>query len=375
MKKHNINVIIAAAGLSQRYGVKNKLFEKCGAGVVLTEAIKPFLAFDEVKKVIVAIDSSYFDELMQSLSFARLDEEKRITASIGGSSRTKTVANALGSLTEDCDAVLIHDGARPYVSANLVERIIRKLDDCNAVVPLLATVDNIAQVKDGKAFPDVRDKYRLVQTPCGFERGLCERAYTLSTEDSLDDLTVISKICPDVHFVDGEKGNIKITTSADLYPHLVGCGYDIHRMQDGKGIYLMGELIPCPYSFIAHSDGDVPIHAIMDALLSAIGEKDIGHLFPVDDSTYDNADSMVLLNQVLQLVKAKGYTLENLSVTIIAQEPKISTHIDRMRVRACKALDLPSDKIGITATTNEEVGELGSAKAIASYATVLLRRL
>ena len=136
---------------------------------------------------------------------------------------------------------------------------------------------------------------------------------------------------------------------------------------------LLGERIPRPFSFVAHSDGDVAVHAVMDAILSALGEKDIGHLYPVDDPTYDGADSLKLLKGELKIMHEKGRSVASLSVCIIAEKPVIAPHIDRMRTRMAQALSLPSDKIGITATTNEKVGDIGHGEAVAACAYVLLK--
>lgn len=368
----NINVIIAAAGTSQRYGTENKLFEKCGSTCVLLEAIKPFLAFQAVKKVVVSTDSTYFDELMGALSATHLDEDGRIKLSIGGKSRTETVKNALSSLSDDCDVVLVHDGARPFVSTSLISSVIDNLKSGGAVVPLVKLTDNIAGVENGVLSLN-RENYRGIQTPMAFDRNVFERAYKAVDGDYLDDLAVVQKFAPcPVVAVDGEKSNVKITTKDDLKDSVVGCGYDIHRLEKGKGIRLLGTYIPCPYSLVAHSDGDVPIHAIMDAILSAIGEKDIGHLFPVDDARYDGADSMQLLDEVLSIAKGKGYAVSNVTVAIIAEKPILAPYIDEMRARVACALAIPNDKVGITATTNEKVGDIGNGNAIAAYATVLL---
>lgn len=369
----SINVIIPAAGTSQRYGdEKNKLFEKCGKGCVLTEAITPFLSFQEVSKVIVSINSSFFDEVMAWMSITHLDEDDRITLAIGGDTRTETVKGALRSLTDDCTHVLIHDGARPFVSADLIGRVISALDTHKGAVALLPLVDNVAGVTNGVQ-PLDRNDYRLVQTPAGFEKELFEKAYSSTTTSSLDDLTTIREVFDgEIAHVEGERKNRKITHKGDLSQNRVGCGYDIHRTVKGDGITLCGVKIPCKFSLVAHSDGDVPVHAIMDAILSAIGEKDIGHHFPVDDPKYDNADSLELLDTVVAMCHKKGYQVCNVSVTIIAERPKLAPYINEMRARTCVRLGVPEDCVGISATTNEQVGEIGKGKGIGAYATVLL---
>lgn len=370
----HINVVIAAGGSGLRYGKENKLLEPCGSSCVLVEAVKPFLAFPEVKRVIIAVDTDSADEFLDSLAAARLDEDRRITLTRGGASRTKTVRFGLQALDEECDIVLIHDGARPFVSHALIERVIAGAKKDGACIPAIPFTDNILRLKDGVAEPSDRTDYRRVQTPAGFARERVEHAYSLCDEDCLDDFTVVHRYAPGyVTVTEGDPKNIKITVKEDLVTSLAGFGYDVHRLTEGKGIKLLGERIPCPYSFVAHSDGDVAVHALMDAILSALGEKDIGHLYPVDDPKYDGADSMKLLKGVLNIMHAKGRSAANLSVCIIAEKPIIAPHIDRMRARMAQALSLTADKIGITATTNEKVGDIGKGEAIAACAYILLK--
>ena len=370
----HINVVIAAGGSGLRYGKENKLLEPCGSSCVLVEAVKPFLAFPEVRRVIIAVDTDSADEFLDSLAAAHLDEDRRVTLTRGGASRTKTVKYGLQALDEECDLVLIHDGARPFVSRALIERVIRGAETTGACIPVLPFTDNILRVTGGVPEPLDRTDYRRVQTPAGFARERVERAYSLCEEDCLDDFTVVHRYTEGaVSVTDGDPKNVKITVKEDLRTSLVGFGYDIHRLQEGKGIKLLGERIPCPYSFVAHSDGDVAVHAVMDAILSALGEKDIGHLYPVDDPKYDGADSMKLLKGVLKIMHDKGRSAASLSVCIIAEKPVIAPHVDRMRTRMAQALALPSDKIGITATTNEGVGDIGNAEAVAACAYILLQ--
>lgn len=371
----SVNVIIAAAGESQRYGKENKLFARCGKGCVLTEAITPFLAYDEVTKVIVATHNSFFDELASWMSILHLDEDHRITFAIGGNSRTETVKNAMRSLTDDCTHVLVHDGARPFVSGELIGRILSSLDKYEVAVPLVPLVDNVALVTNGVKSID-RNDYRAIQTPMGFERGVFEAGYSVASTSALDDLATIQEVYQgEIAHVEGDRNNRKITHKGDVVMNRVGSGYDVHRLEEGDAVTLCGVKIPCPFSLVAHSDGDVPVHAVMDAILSALGDKDIGHHFPVDDPRYDDADSMELLDKVMDLCHSKGYKVENATVTVIAESPKLAPYINEMRARLSARLGVSDDCVGIAATTNEQVGEIGAGKAIASYATVLLSSL
>ncbi len=371
MSNFNVNVIITAGGHSVRYG-KNKLFEPCKTSCVLIEAIKPFLSFYEIKKIIIAIEPSFSDEFIFNLKKYGTDADKRIILTGSGETRGQTVMRGIEALDKNCDIVLTHDGARPFVSQKLIKEVIEGARKCDGAVPFVDMTDSMVNIQDGISCVN-RSEYKRVQTPQGFKKSIFVDAYNRAKGEFTDDLSLIKSVldisvCP----VDGELSNIKITTRNDLFNALTGCGYDIHRFQSGNGIKLNGVFIPCPYSFVAHSDGDVPVHAIMDAILSAVGQKDIGHFFPVDDPAYDGANSFDLLKQVIEVAFKKGYKLSNLSVSIIAETPKIAPHIDAMKLTLANVFDVGTDKIGITATTNEQVGEIGNKEAIAAFATVML---
>ena len=156
---------------------------------------------------------------------------------------------------------------------------------------------------------------------------------------------------------------------------LFGVGYDIHRLVFGENIVLCGVKIPFDRAFDAHSDGDAPLHAVMDAVLSSLGQKDIGHLFPVNDDAYKGADSADLLKQVLNIAKQKGYKPSNASVAVIAEKPKLAPYLDGMKASLSSLLGISPDRVGITATTNEGVDLIGNGDAIASFAVVSLEKI
>lgn len=367
-----INLIIPAGGTSQRFGDENKLFAPCKDSCVIVEAIKPFLQFEEITNVIVAIHPSYSDELLNALDFANLQDDKRIKLTVGGESRTQTVKNALRAIDDDCDFVIIHDGARPYICQSLIKQVIDGAKECGCALPLLQMTDSVVKLQDGIQ-PVDRNEFRRVQTPICVERARLVKAYSLCETAFYDDVSVIQTYAfGKIKIIDGDKNNIKITTKEDLPSTLTGIGYDIHRFKTGNGIKLLGTFIPCEFGFVAHSDGDVAIHALMDAILTAIGEKDIGHLFPVNDSRYDGANSVDLLKTVLDKARNKGYFVQNVSVAIIAERPMLHPFIDAMRNNMASILGIPAVRVGISATTNEQVGDIGDCKSVACFATASL---
>ncbi len=370
-----INTIITAGGTSQRYGTENKLFAPVGTSNVLIESIKPFLSFDNICKVIVSIEPSYADEFLIDLSNFGVENSDKIKICMGGKSRTESVKNALVALDDDADIVLIHDGARPFVDTDTIQSVIDGADECGASLPVLALTDALVSLADNCARPVDRALYGRVQTPAGFHKDRLAKAYKKAKTDFYDDISVVQTYAfGQVKIIAGKNSNRKITTKDDLTQSAVGCGYDIHRLQEGTGITLCGKHFDTNTSFVAHSDGDVPVHALMDAILTAMGKKDIGHYFPVDDPKYDNINSFELLATVLDIAKTDGYSLINTSITIIAKEPMLSPHIREMQNNLSHILNIPASCIGISATTNEEVGEIGDGRAIASFATVLLNK-
>ena len=206
------NVILTAAGSSQRYGVNNKLFEPCGSTRVIIEAIKPFLEFEDVTKVIVAIHPSFSDEFLNLLELYKLHEDKRIKLQVGGETRTKTVKHALAAIEDDCDYVLIHDAARPFVTKTLIEKVIEGAKEAGAALPLLSITDSIVHVKGDDLTPKDRNEFKRVQTPICVETSRLLSAYGKCKKDFLDDITVLQTYAKGpVKIIDGDKRNIKIT--------------------------------------------------------------------------------------------------------------------------------------------------------------------
>jgi 2-C-methyl-D-erythritol 4-phosphate cytidylyltransferase/2-C-methyl-D-erythritol 2,4-cyclodiphosphate synthase len=366
-----VNAIIAAGGSSKRYG-ENKLFEKIGNSNIIMEAVKKFVENDRISRIVIAIKSENVDEMLHFFEYYQVDSQK-VKYAQSGDTRSESVQNALISLEDDCDVVLIHDAARPFVSAKLIDEIIDAAAQKGAAVPCVPLVDSIICAH---TFPmsQSRDAFRAVQTPQGFDCRKLRQAYELRTKDFADDFGVYETyIGGEVALIQGDAKNIKITTKDDLKTCLSGCGYDIHRLKSGgDGIILGGVVIPYDKSFIAHSDGDVIIHSLMDALLSALGEKDIGHQFPTSDPKYKNASSLKLLDEVLNKVKKRNLYAANISAAVIAEHPRISPFCDQIRQSLARAFGIPKERVGISATTNEAVGEIGKGEAIACYSTVLL---
>lgn len=312
----------------------------------------------------------------------------------GGARRQDSVASGLGQLPAECDTVLVHDAARPFASASLTNSILDALEaGAEGVVPALAVTDTIKVVEDGAVLstPD-RTKLVAVQTPQGFSlqallgahRHCAEKALAVTDDASMLELlgqhTVIT--------VEGEASNIKVTHPEDLtmlhssekknmQVPCVGWGYDVHRFgSDGRPMKLGGVPIAGGPGVIAHSDGDVLLHALTDAVLGCMGLGDIGMLFPDTDAAYDNADSAVMLNEVLEKARNAGLLITHVDLTIITQIPRITPWRDQIHKNICRITRLDASSVNLKATTEEKLGFTGEKKGIKAVAAVTaLRRV
>lgn len=313
----------------------------------------------------------------------------------GGARRQDSVRYGLAELPEDCGHVLVHDSARPFASAELVRRVLAALaDGALAVVPGLKVTDTIKRVdKNGKVLetPD-RSGLRAVQTPQGFCLEALRKAHARAQDegwDVTDDAGLMERAGESVLVVQGEEANVKITHPADLQllrpkaqvgPR-TGFGYDVHRyLQAGeedpkilaktRPMLLCGVPIPGAPMVLAHSDGDVALHALTDALLGIACAGDIGQLFPDTDKTFENMPSAVFVAEALRRVRLAGFRPAHADITIVAQTPKLMAHKARMAEQAARLLELPQGAVNVKATTEEGLGFTGQKLGIKAVAVV-----
>ena len=368
------NAILLCAGSSTRFGA-NKLYQKIAGQYVVKMAFDALFACKKFDKIIVVKnkDDDFITSLLQSPKTVFVD---------GGDNRFLSAYLGLKEVDKNTDIVLIQDGARPFIKQQYIEDCLLFAFTFGSGITAIPATDTVRVIKD-ENLTDVlnRDNVALIQTPQAFNYKNLITAYQNAfleygeNPPFSDDSSVYSKYFGACKMVKGDKSNVKITVKSDLPQFLTGIGYDIHSLKEGDGLILGGVSIPFNKSFVAHSDGDVPVHALMDAILSALGKKDIGHYFPVNDPKYDGISSMVLLNKVLEIAKAEGKQVQNVSISIICENPKLSPYIDEMKENLANALNISVDKIGISATTNEKTGLIGNGEAIAAYASVLLTNM
>ncbi len=372
-----ICAVIPAAGSGRRTGFeKNKILQNCDGVPVLRRTVSAFLAEEQISDVCVCIrecDRAEISALLSDFPNVRLVR--------GGDTRTESVKNALELLAADPtppDYVLIHDAARPFVSAKIIRDCIETVRSFGSAVCALPCTDTLVSAQNGMAVGKLdRESTFLVQTPQGFSFPQLLSAYRKIAPQEVftDDAGVFAKYVAPPRLFAGETTNVKLTFREDfrMTNFCTGIGIDTHAFgTPDDHITLGGVKIPSERGLIAHSDGDVLVHAVMDALLSAAGLFDIGHYFPDTNPQYKGADSLVLLAKVKELINKEGFDVGNISAAIVAQKPKLAPYILQMKQNLAHVLQISERNIGITAGTNEGLGYLGRGEGITVTANVLL---
>lgn len=360
---------------------------------VLRRTVDAFASHPGVNGIVVVVGPGDVDVARSILS----DCPKVERVVTGGHFRQESVAIGLSALKNvGANNVLVHDGARPLVTHDIIDRCLTALDRYSAAiaaVPLSDTLKQIDQSENVIATVD-RSSLWLVQTPQGFNLDVLiqahQRAQTLGFVGT-DDATLLEEFFSGpVHIVLGSPENIKLTYPADL--HLaesilfnranrsatrVGTGYDIHRLVAGRKLFLGGIEIKdsSGLGLLGHSDADVLLHAICDAILGAAGQSDIGHLFPDTDPEWKDASSIELLRVVGRRITEAGFSIVNVDATVVAERPRVSPYVPVMRRAISSALGISEESIGIKATTNEGIGAIGEGLGIAAHAVAGVIRL
>jgi len=383
-----ISVIIAAAGSGNRMGSGiPKQYLSIGGMPMLIKTVKAFETNDFIDYILVVTNIDYINHFKGEL---RRFGIANVEVVAGGEQRQDSVYKGLKAMPEDTDYVIVHDGARPFISKATITDILEEVLDKDAVVTAVPVKDTIAQqgaltnrpFNDGNSFVRLeyfdRNSLFSIQTPQAFEKKLILNAFELAYRDEFygtDEGMLVERLGHVVHIVEGEYSNIKITTKEDLpMENRIGSGYDVHRLVEGKKLILGGIHIPFEKGLLGHSDADVLIHAIMDALLGAAALGDIGTHFPDDADEYKDISSIILLKKVKDILLLNGYNIGNIDVTVICQQPKISSFIGGMIRNIGEALEIDENRISIKATTTEKLGFTGREEGIATEAVCLLSK-
>lgn len=386
-KGKKVTVIVVAAGRGSRFGGDlPKQFLKIGEKTVLERAIEPFQDHPAVDGIIVAASEEYLEYCRMLCS--RFHKTEAVVC--GGEQRQDSVFACLEKVNDGL--VMVHDGARPFVARDVIDRVIDGAYNHGASAPCVPVKDTIRQTDDSGGLSSTtleRSSLFCVQTPQGFHTQILKRAYEKAQMDGFvgtDDAGLVERLGEPVSITEGDYANIKITTREDLPEQTagwrnlnkmdmrIGSGYDVHQLTEGRKLILGGVDIPYEKGLLGHSDADVLLHALMDALLGAAALGDIGKHFPDTDEKYRGISSLKLLEHVKLLISDSGYSVGNADITVIAQKPKIASYIPAMRKNIAETLGIEIERVNVKGTTTEKLGFVGRCEGIACEAVCILYR-
>jgi 2-C-methyl-D-erythritol 4-phosphate cytidylyltransferase/2-C-methyl-D-erythritol 2,4-cyclodiphosphate synthase len=364
-----ITLIVLCAGNSSRFDLTAKKqwlrIDNSPLWLFVTNRIKNFSDF---KKIIIA---SHKDELNYMKNFS--DDFIFVE---GGDTRQESMKNALKEVSTEY--VMVTDVARACIPKEVIENLIFSKNEADCIVPVLNVNDTVTF----KSETINRDEVKLIQTPQLSKTTVLKNALE-TKEEFTDDSSAIKSVGGSIKFVQGALQSKKITFEDDIndIPCLkepsknffTGTGFDIHPFEDNKQMYLGGVNIDVPYGFKAHSDGDVLIHSLIDALLGAAGAGDIGEFFPDTDLEYKNIDSKLLLKKIVEFIYNVGYEIVNVDLTIIAQKPKINPYKNAIKTTIAELLNIEKQFVNIKATTAEKLGFIGRAEGVAVQSIATLK--
>lgn len=383
--------IILAAGIGKRFGSKDKVFIEVEKKPLFIWAIEPFEETEEIDGYLIVTRKESFEFVLQCVKKYGLKKFEGIVE--GGKERQDSVYNALKTLPRDTETVLIHDAARPLIDSYLIRRVLDALSHkVDGVVPAIGLTDTIKWLSKERRVGGTlnRDVLVAIQTPQAFKFGKLLQAYERAYKDCFygtDDASLVERIGGTLYAVEGSERNIKVTTKEDLNKVVsllrgesknleqaieslrIGIGYDSHRLVEGRKLIIGGVEIPHSKGLLGHSDGDVLLHAIIDALLGALGLGDIGTHFPDSEEKYRGISSMILLEETMKIVRSRGAEVLWLDCTIFAEKPKMAPFIPKM-IDNLRKFGLIGN---IKAKTNEGMGFVGREEGIAAQAVCIVR--
>lgn len=408
-----VGAVVPAAGRGTRFGSsRSKLFVTIAGQSVLRRSVRALAEHEMVTDVVVAASRHDLGDVAREL--AGLPKIADIVE--GGATRCESVLAGLRALPARADTVLVHDAARPALSRAVIEAVVAGVARWGAAVPGVAVSDTVKRTSPSGLVEETvpRDGLWLVQTPQGARRELLESAYGMLSgmaDPPTDEAGILERSGHTVGIVQGDPNNIKLTTAADLVrlesviragdgtaapeeagsqstsptdagqtepmprrerddrpPFRTGIGYDVHRLEAGVPLWLGGVRISHSHGLIGHSDADVVLHAVCDALLGAVGAEDIGTLFPNTDERNKGRASREFVEAAASVVRAAGYEIGSIDIAIQAERPRIGPYRDAMRREIAAAAAVSADRIGIKATTNERLGYVGRGEGIGCWA-------
>jgi 2-C-methyl-D-erythritol 4-phosphate cytidylyltransferase/2-C-methyl-D-erythritol 2,4-cyclodiphosphate synthase len=382
-----VAAIVVAAGRGVRAGGGTpKQYQPLAGQSVLTRTLAALAAHPAVAQLVVVTtpaDAALWDTRVA------LPPACPVSVVAGGATRGASVQAGLRAVADTMTHVLIHDAARPMVSTQVIDRVLGALADHPGAAPAVAISDALWTGQDGRV-TGLRDRAGLyrAQTPQGFALPAIRAAHATHPGTAADDVEVARAHGLDVAIVEGDEDNIKITLPGDFaraerilaqrggdgsdMDVRLGNGYDVHRFGTGDTVILCGVPVPHAHGLDGHSDADVGMHAVTDAIYGALAAGDIGRHFPPSDPQWKGADSAVFLRHAAELAHARGYAIGNVDCTLVCEQPKIGPHAGAMQARLAEIIGMDADRVSVKATTSERLGFTGRGEGIAALATVAL---
>ena len=372
----NAYALILCGGSGTRMGAdENKTLLKVGG---VPAVVRCYRAFQKaVKGIVLVTRAGDKEDFMEAMSSHGCTPLAVIT---GGDDRQASALNGLMALPADADIALIHDGARPFVTEKVVRRVIESVEKYGSGVAAMPARDTIKRADADGNVLETLDRSALwqMQTPQGFFVKDLLAAHAIAQARYTDDAALMEAAGHSVRLVQGSPDNIKLTSPEDLrmvngmMTPRIGTGFDAHRLVEGRDLWLGGVKVPYEKGLLGHSDADVALHALMDALLGAAALGDIGKLFPDKSPEYKDISSVLLLRKVGKRLRDEGFTVGNVDVTIVCQAPRLSDYIPAMREVIAYTLGIPQGQVSVKATTTERMGYEGSGEGISAQAVAML---
>jgi 2-C-methyl-D-erythritol 4-phosphate cytidylyltransferase/2-C-methyl-D-erythritol 2,4-cyclodiphosphate synthase len=387
----HVTAIIAAAGEGRRMGAGvPKQFIAIGGVSMLQRSLNAFYQAQHVTDIIVVTRDEAVEEAWRFITAGG----KKMIVIPGGTTRQESVAAGFDRVPPSADYVVVHDAARPFVTADLIERTLGAAVESGAAIAAVPARDTVKEVASseghrfiGRTIP--REQIYLAQTPQAFRRDVLAAAVELGRRGAAatDEATLAEQTGCRVRLVEGDPWNLKVTAESDLAlargilgeaaisTVRAGTGYDLHRLVEGRPLLLGGVVIESERGAIGHSDADVVCHAVTDAVLGAAGAGDIGRHYPDTEPRWKGACSADLLRDAVEHVRQRGFTVENVDVTVVLERPKIASDVPRIQARLAGALGIDVGRVSVKGKTNEGLDAVGRGEAIAAHAIALLRQL
>jgi len=382
----HVAAIIAAAGQGTRLGgAAPKQLLPLGGRSILQRSVDAFDRCDRVAELVVVLPP----DLAGDVTAAPVTASKALARVAGAARRQDSVARGFEVVAGRADVVVVHDAARPFVTADLIVRTIEAAAESGAAIAALGVRDTVKRAAADRRFIGEtlpRGELFLAQTPQAFRADVLRAAIEAGRAggDVTDEAMLIERAGHAVRLVDGDPHNIKITTADDLVlaralvgepPRAmtrIGTGYDLHRLAEGRRLVLAGVELPFDRGPVGHSDGDVVCHAVVDAILGAAAAGDIGAHFPDTDPRWKDAPGLDLLARAVAVIAERGYRVANVDVVVVLERPTIGPHAAQIRRRVAEALGIDAGAVSVKGKTNEGVDAVGRGEAIAAHAVALL---